>query len=1181
MKYILGLITGAIITTGILAGGFVLSAPQNSGNIFRNITPEKDDTYYNATSSIQWKETHSDEYCIDGVCIDNWDSIGVNNWEVNGSGQLTPSTTISVYVPADLIFDGEIKPDGDTCANGQILKKIAANDWDCVDIGGGWATTSEAYYWSVNFPLEFASSYNSTTTLNGFTDNSTNWNTAYGWGDHSVAGYLAQADWESTTTDALAEGLVNFYYTDVRVADYVNGSSTLPTTSYIWDFSDNTNATAGSNIEFNDDEIAVIASPEFINLTVTDTITANTIHVVYTTSTSVVVTGNTTSTGYLSVGADDGNFNFTAGDLNASGDLYIGGNATTTGHTSLATTTIGTSDINFEIKTLEVADVLGLGAGRFPYIMPNGSVDGSPFTAAGLADRLAFIDTDEDDEIDLLFTDKTFTNAFSINVNVSDNYFMMGADVIPDGDLAFDLGSPTYRWSESRINLMHATSTDFDDLQVNGDANITGILTGNNATFNNATTSQLKIGNDTNWGKISMQPGLNFPILSGYSSTIAADGFATLRQHIILEDTNYPINNPVLLFANSTGADNSLITYTTSTDFLAFLGATKYLFDNDVLISGDVGIATSTPWDGYELAISGDLLVTNKITIPTTDGGISIGTTTSNGLLNIDSSGTFRGVKLYAEADSGFQTNWNGDIYQDGLDEYSLSSVQATIHVGESTSTVGTISDAIRTNVEWLDNSNDAGENVAGIYSFIGDTGAKGASIETYGIRASNFAGATTTYAGYFEASGKNRSVTSTAIYATATGGTNTYSGYFAAGDVYIEDDLEVNGISTMNDDLTMVGSTQINFNDSSENISSPMGSSLILQSATLIGLQGDVIGHGTNNNIDTTMFFYGASNDGQFDWMEDEDYFAFRNDVIFDENVTTTKSLYIGDDLTVSDKLNVGGLSTLATTTMSMGSKIQDTDASYYFTVEGYDFLDPGGLGASVTDIPLIVFNNSSEILTNSGGVINKGLFIMDDLYGTGSEDDDMPEISFASRDILDIFSGASSAIEYNTTTDKLYFTDAVSYHFDKYILQEGIFGEIAVADNSDVQSIPTGATYTKITEWDENGMSANTTPDHTQDSIRLTIPGTYRIAGSFSFGSGTNNVTWRGSAFVAGVEIDHIHFKRKTSVANDSGSASFTGYVTATSSTEIDTRIRHDNGSSVNLILEYANLNIEYIGN
>ena len=58
----------------------------------------------------------------------------------------------------------------------------------------------------------------------------TNWNTAYGWGDHAGAGYLSQNDWEATTTDALAEGSTNFYYTEARFDSSLSGKSTTDLT---------------------------------------------------------------------------------------------------------------------------------------------------------------------------------------------------------------------------------------------------------------------------------------------------------------------------------------------------------------------------------------------------------------------------------------------------------------------------------------------------------------------------------------------------------------------------------------------------------------------------------------------------------------------------------------------------------------------------------------------------------------------------------------------------------------------------------------------------------------------------------------------------------------------------------------------------------------------------------------
>jgi hypothetical protein len=144
-----------------------------------------------------------------------------------------------------------------------------------------------------------------------------------------------------------------------------------------------------------------------------------------------------------------------------------------------------------------------------------------------------------------------------------------------------------------------------------------------------------------------------------------------------------------------------------------------------------------------------------------------------------------------------------------------------------------------------------------------------------------------------------------------------------------------------------------------------------------------------------------------------------------------------------------------------------------------------------------------------------------------------------------------------------------------------KNIFGEIYVADASTAQSIPTGATYTKITAFTTNGQSANTTPDAANDKIIITQTGKYRVEGSFSFTSGTANVVFRGAAFLNGVEQSQVHFKRKVAVAADAGNAGFTGFIDVTTVPwDLDFRVRHDNAGSVDVTIEYANLNVEYIG-
>ena len=149
------------------------------------------------------------------------------------------------------------------------------------------------------------------------------------------------------------------------------------------------------------------------------------------------------------------------------------------------------------------------------------------------------------------------------------------------------------------------------------------------------------------------------------------------------------------------------------------------------------------------------------------------------------------------------------------------------------------------------------------------------------------------------------------------------------------------------------------------------------------------------------------------------------------------------------------------------------------------------------------------------------------------------------------------------------------------KFVRQDGIYGGIHIHDGSTAQEIDTGTTYEKITLFTDNSYAENVTPDVANDKITITIPGRYRVAGQMSFSSGTANVVWWGAAFWNGVEQDQVHFKRKTSTSNDVGSASLNGFVDVTSvPTDVDFRVRHDNGAGINFTLEYGNINVEYVG-
>jgi hypothetical protein len=140
--------------------------------------------------------------------------------------------------------------------------------------------------------------------------------------------------------------------------------------------------------------------------------------------------------------------------------------------------------------------------------------------------------------------------------------------------------------------------------------------------------------------------------------------------------------------------------------------------------------------------------------------------------------------------------------------------------------------------------------------------------------------------------------------------------------------------------------------------------------------------------------------------------------------------------------------------------------------------------------------------------------------------------------------------------------------------------FAEIYENDASTPQSIPDGITYTKLTHFVTNGLSQNCTPDAANDKITITKPGIYKVSCSLNFSAGAAASTWRIAIFLDGVEQNNCHIMRKIAAAGDTGSASVTGFIDVTSANlDVDVRARHDEGSSTNITIVYANLNVYYL--
>ena len=141
-------------------------------------------------------------------------------------------------------------------------------------------------------------------------------------------------------------------------------------------------------------------------------------------------------------------------------------------------------------------------------------------------------------------------------------------------------------------------------------------------------------------------------------------------------------------------------------------------------------------------------------------------------------------------------------------------------------------------------------------------------------------------------------------------------------------------------------------------------------------------------------------------------------------------------------------------------------------------------------------------------------------------------------------------------------------------------VYAGIHFHDASTVQAIATGTTYTKLTAFTDNDPSANATSDFANDKITITKAGKYLLNWHMSFDAGSNNVLWFIAPFLAGVEVNNVHQSTFLATGTDQRCVSASGIITATANQDVDLRVRHDNGGSVNITPRYGSLTITYLG-
>lgn len=155
----------------------------------------------------------------------------------------------------------------------------------------------------------------------------------------------------------------------------------------------------------------------------------------------------------------------------------------------------------------------------------------------------------------------------------------------------------------------------------------------------------------------------------------------------------------------------------------------------------------------------------------------------------------------------------------------------------------------------------------------------------------------------------------------------------------------------------------------------------------------------------------------------------------------------------------------------------------------------------------------------------------------------------------------------------------------FSGVVTDAGSFGGIYIYDGATAQTIATGTTPTKITQFSASagadGQANDTTPDHANSKITLTRAGKYLINYSVSYISDTNGVTWESYAFAGGSVVNATGGKQYIATGSQTSHIRSMGFVNVSANTDIDLRIYHDRGGNVALTIGHANLTVLRVGN
>lgn len=158
---------------------------------------------------------------------------------------------------------------------------------------------------------------------------------------------------------------------------------------------------------------------------------------------------------------------------------------------------------------------------------------------------------------------------------------------------------------------------------------------------------------------------------------------------------------------------------------------------------------------------------------------------------------------------------------------------------------------------------------------------------------------------------------------------------------------------------------------------------------------------------------------------------------------------------------------------------------------------------------------------------------------------------------------------------------TATIGDNTNKGTFFKSVYAELYAADNITAQSVPNGATYTKINQFTTVGQTNSdfVTASTANDNLTVLKAGRYKIEATASTKSATANIILKTAIFVNGTKAANIQAERRVATANDTSLISIGGIVSLSANDVVDVRVAHDFATSVNITCTHCNLNLIYI--